>query len=116
MSTPEELQNIEISIEQAKVSIARKNTLIRLQQNPDFKELIEKGFMEAHAVRQVMLKAHPSLQGEKEQNMLNSQINAIGHFKQFLIAVYTEGMTAETALVDDEKTREELLQEDLTNG
>lgn len=112
----EQLQDLEITIEQAQKSIARKDCLVRLQQNTDFKELIEKGFLEQHAVRQVMLKAHPSLQGEKEQKMLDQQITAIGHFKQFLIAVYTEGMNATQALREDETTREELLREDLTNG
>jgi glutamate racemase len=112
----EELGSLEITIEQAKKSIARKDCLVRLQQNSDFKELIEKGFLEQHAVRQVMLKAHPSLQDEKNQKMLDQQIIAIGHFKQFLIAIYTEGMSATQALREDEDTREELLREDLTNG
>jgi len=117
MSTnTEELESLEITIEQAKKSIARKDCLVRLQNNPDFKELIEKGFLEQHAIRQVMLKAHPGLQEEKNQKMLDQQINAIGQFKQFLIAVYTEGMQATQALHEDEATREELLREDLTNG
>jgi hypothetical protein len=112
----EELEKIEMSIEQAKVSIARKDCLVRLQQNSDFRELIERGFMESHAVRQVMLKAHPSLQNETQQKLLDNQITAIGNFKQFLIGVYTEGMNAMQALHEDENTREELLREDLTNG
>lgn len=116
MSRAEELADLEITIEQAQKSIARKECLARLQLNPDFKELIEKGFMEQHAVRQVMLKAHPSLQGEKEQKLLDQQINAIGQFKQFLIAIWTEGLNATQALAEDESTREEILREDLING
>lgn len=112
----EDLESLEISISHAKKSIARKDCLVRLQNNPDYKELIEKGFLEAHAVRQVMLKAHPSLQGEAQQKLLDQQIAAIGGLQQFLISVYTEGMNAAQALQDDEATREELLQEDLTNG
>ena len=112
----EDLESLEISIGQAKKAIARKDCLIRLQNNQDYKELIEKGFLESHAVRQVMLKAHPSLQGEAQQKLLDQQIAAIGGFQQFLIGVYSEGMNATQALTDDEATREEILREDLTNG
>lgn len=109
----EELANLEITIEQAKKSIERKDALVRLQNNPDFKSLIEKGFLESHAVRQVLLKAHPSLQDEKQQNLLDMQITAVGGFKQFLISVFTEGMNAEESMKADEVTREEILAEEL---
>lgn len=115
MSNAQELENVEMSIAQAKVSIARKEMLDRLANNPDFQNLIENGFMRDHAVRQVMLKAHPGLQSEAQQNLLDQQITAIGGLKQFLIAVHTEGMNAEAALIADEATREELLQEGLTD-
>jgi hypothetical protein len=112
----EDLDSIDISIEQAKKAIARKDCLTRLQMNPDYKEIIEKGFLEAHAIRQVMLKAHPGLQSEANQKILDQQIAAVGGFQQFLIGVYSEGMQASQALHENEATREELLREDLTNG
>lgn len=115
MSTAQDLDGIDIQIEDAKKKIARKDALIRLEQNQDYRDLIEKGFFESHAVRQVMLKAHPGMQNPDTQKILDQQILAIGGFKQFLIAVYGEGMNAEAALVADEATREELLKEDLTN-
>jgi len=116
MSNREDLEMIEISIEDAKKAIARKDALSRLQNNKDFQDLIEKGFMEKHAIRQVMLKSHPATQNEAAQKMLDQQITAIGSFKQYLLNVYSEGMNAESALENDEATREELLKEDLTNG
>lgn len=109
----EELENLEITIEQAKRAIARRDAYVRLQKNEDFKMLIEKGFLESHAVRQVMLKAHPSLQEEKQQKMFDNQITAVGGFKQFLVSVFTEGMNAEQSLQADEATREEILAEEL---
>jgi hypothetical protein len=112
----EELAKLEITIEQAKKDVARKDRLVRLQSNPDFKELIEKDFLESHAIRQVMLKAHPGMQDEKSQKIVDQQINAIGQLKQYLIAVYTQGLNAEVAIGEDENTREELLKEELTNG
>jgi len=115
MSTAQDLEMIDLQIDEAKRKVERKNMLKRLEQNPDFKNLIEKGFLESHAVRQVLLKAHPGMQNEATQKILDQQITAIGGFKQFLIGVYSEGMNAEAALVADEATREELLKEDLAN-
>jgi len=116
MSTAEDLQAIEISIEEAKRKIKRKTLLAKLQHTPEFRELIEEGFLKDHAVRQVLLKAHPGMQTPETQNLLDQQITAIGGLKQYLINVWTEGMQAEAALEADETTREELLQEDLNNG
>jgi hypothetical protein len=116
MSNQQDCEAVELSIADCKVAIARKDKLVRLQDNADFKALISEGFLEDHAVRQVMLKAHPGMQTDQAQNLLNQQITAVGGFKQFLINVYTEGMTAEATLVSDEATLEELHQEDLNNG
>jgi hypothetical protein len=116
MSTAQDLDAIEITIEEARKKIARKEGLVRLQQNADFSKLIEKGFLEDHAVRQVLLKAHPGMQGESVQKMLDQQITAIGGFKQYLISIFSEGMEAEASLEADEETREELLEEDLNHG
>jgi hypothetical protein len=116
MSTAEDLENIEITIDEAKRKIARKEALVRLQKNADFNQLIEKGFLEEHAVRQVLLKAHPGMQADNVQHMLNQQITSIGGFKQYLINIYAEGMQAENSLLEDETTREDLLKEDLDNG
>lgn len=113
--TTQDLENIELSIEEAKRKIARKDALVRLEKNPDFKTIVAEGFLETHAIRQVMLKAHPGMQSEAQQKMLDQQITAVGQLKQFFIAVFTEGMNAESALAADEETREQLLAEDLTN-
>ena len=116
MSNAQDLEAIDLQIEDAKKKVARKDAMRRLQQNADFKELIEKGFLEQHAIRQVLLKAHPGMQAENVQKMLDQQIIAIGGFKQFLVNVIAEGHNAEAALQADEATREELLNEDLANG
>lgn len=116
MSNTEDLQAIEISIDEAKRKINRKVLLEKLQNNPEFKVLIEDGFLKDHAVRQVLLKAHPGMQQPEAQKMLDQQIIAIGGLKQYLISIWSEGMHAEAALEADENTREELLREDIDNG
>lgn len=111
----QELDAINKQIEEAKKKIARKDALMRLEQNPDFKELIQKGFLESHAIRQVMLKAHPGMQSEAMQKLFDQQITAVGGFKQFLVSIVSEGLAAQESLVSDEATQEELLKEALNN-
>jgi hypothetical protein len=112
----EDLEKIEVSIEDAKKAIARKDALNRLENNPDFKELITNGFLKDHAIRQVMMKAHPGYQSDEVQKNFDQQIIAVGQLKQYLVAVFAMGNSAAQALGADEATREELLAEDLING
>lgn len=116
MSNAEDVQQVELSIEQAKKLIARKDALVRLQMNPDFKLLIEDGFLSDHAVRQVMLKAHPGYMDEKHQKIFDTQIMAVGGLKQFLVSIFAEGMNAEQAIRSDERTLEELHAEGLNEA
>jgi len=111
--TAQDLEAIDISITQAKESIDRSEALQRLEKSPDFQKIIGKGFLEEHAIRQVLLKAHPGLQSVEQQGIINDQICAIGNFKQYLVNVFTMGMQAKQALDADERTREEILAEDL---
>ena len=109
----QDINAIEISIEDAKANIKMKDAFVRLQNNPDFKVVIEKGFLEKHAVRQVLLKAHPGMQDPAQQNLLDQQITSIGGLKQFLVSIYTQGMNAYVAMANDEATLEEIRAEEL---
>ena len=109
----QDLQAVELSIDQAKASIARMEALVRLESHPDFKEIIGTGFLEQHAIRQVLLKAHPGYQDMANQKIFDDQIIAVGNFKQYLVNIFSMGMQAKQALANDEKTREELLAEGL---
>lgn len=109
----QDLADIEQSIEQSKKSIARKDAMVRLEKNADFQLLITEGFLKDHALRQVMLKAHPGFQDEVTQGVCARQIVACGEFKQYLVAVYAEGVAAEQALAADEATQEAILAEGL---
>lgn len=105
------VQNLEQEIAGCKIAIERAEQLERLEKNPDFKELFTEGFLEKHAVRQVLLRAHPGLQDEKQQKMIELQMTAIGGLKQFLVSVFTEGRNAREQLAQSEETLQELLAE-----
>ena len=116
MSTASDIAQVEQSIAGAKDDLKRQECLARLEQNKDFRDLIMHGFLEDHAIRQVMLKAHPGLQGEKDQAMLDHQIRAIGGFKQYMVAINTAGTNAAITLAADEDTLIELRNEEIADA
>lgn len=112
MSMQDQLQQVEISIDQAKANIERMNSLDRLKENKDFEEIILKGYFEQEASRLVLLKADHNVQGDTEQKQIEKMIDAIGYFRQYLNTIYQFGSMAENALAQHEQAREEILRED----
>jgi hypothetical protein len=113
MSNENDIKEVEISIDQAKAAIKRGECLSRLEKNPDWKELITEGYLQKQAVRQVMVRA--STHDPRTIADCDQQIIAIGQFNQYLMAVAAMGSNAAAALVRDENTLEELLQEGIDN-
>ena len=107
-----ELQQVELSIEQAKANIERMNKLEKLKNNPEFEELVLKGYFEQEASRLVLLKADHNVQGDTEQKQIEKMIDAIGYLRQYFNTIYQFGAMAQNALEQHEATREEILQED----
>lgn len=108
----EQLNNIEISIDDARKTMKRMHTLQRLLDSNDWKEIVEDGYFFDEASRLVILKADPGMLGKKEQKQIDIAINAIGPFRQYLRTIMQFGMMAERAIEADEQTREELLLEE----
>jgi hypothetical protein len=110
----EQIETLELSIEECKLKIERFEALGRLEKNKDFKKLFTEGFLQDHAVRQVMLKAHPTIMGnEMAMAQVDSQIAGCGALKQFLVAIHTEGLNAQQAIQEDENTLAEVQAEAL---
>ena len=107
----QQLNDIEISIDDARATIARKGLLESLMATPAWKEIIEDGYFRDEASRLVLLKADPQMV-EKDLKQIEISINAIGPFRQYLRVIMQLGMMAERALENDEQTREELLIEE----
>jgi len=106
-----QIEETEALIKDSKLKIDRKNQLLRLEKNRDFKAIIGEGYLREHAIRQVMLKSHPGLQQESAKFAVDSQLNGIGALKQFFVAIMTEGVQAEASLENEEASLEELLAE-----
>lgn len=113
MNNREQIEEIELSMDQAKESISNMTSLLNLTKNEDFKRIIEQGYFEKEASRLVLLRASPQTQDEETQKSIDNAITAIGHFRQYLMTIMQIGRTAERALEQDEATHAELLQEAL---
>ena len=111
-----QMEEIEISMQEAKKHVERRAAVDRLRNNPDWKLVVEQGYFENEAIRLVLLKADVSMQGDKEQGDIIRQIDSIGSFREYLRAIYLQANMADKALQDSEQTLEELAQEAVENG
>ena len=113
MNQPNEIEQLEVSIEQAKEAIKLRDTLIKLSKNRDFGKIIHTGYFEDEAVRLVMAKSNPHLQSKEQQDEIIKKIDAIGALRQYFSQIMSMGNQMEHTLAMDEQTREAILAEDL---
>lgn len=107
----QELENIEISKDQAKNIIERGDALVRLSKNKDFQLLFDKGIFELEPIRLVHLKAHPAMQGEQDQAAIIKEMDAVGWLQNRLIQIEQKADMARAQLEAYEKEEELLLAE-----
>lgn len=111
LEVEQQLNDIEISIDDARATLARKDALQKLMDTTVWQDIIEDGYFKEEASRLVLLKADPGM-GKSELKQIDIAINAIGPFRQYLRVIMQLGMMAENALENDQQTREELLLEE----
>lgn len=105
------IEQIEVSIETAKIAVEKRDALERLSKNPDFKLVIEDGYFVDESKRLVLIKATPAMGTPEHQENIIKAIDGIGSLFQYLVATTQTGGQMERSLKGDEITREELLEE-----
>lgn len=108
----QDLEQIELSIEQAKEKIEMAERLHRLQQNQDFLKLIEGEYLNNYPLRLVSLKAHPEMQKPERKEFLEQRLNAISFLNNYFMTITTEAREAAAAMENDEAERVRMMQED----
>ena len=113
-----QVQQVEVSIEDARKQIELSEKLRRLEKNKDFKALILDGLLREDAVRQVMLRATPQLHApgpgaETAKNGIEARMSMIGELNNYFRYIHIEGEGAIEAIKEYENTHEELLAEQL---
>jgi hypothetical protein len=108
----EQIENLEVSINEAKKYVDKMHSVLALTKNRDFVDVIERGYFENEASRLVLLKADPSMQKPEDQAAILKSIDAIGYFRQYLRTTIQMGRMMEKSMQEDQATREELLAEE----
>lgn len=90
---------LEKQLEDSKVLIERRQTALRLADNPDFRKLILDEFCVKEAARYVHTSADPAI-GDRERADALAMAQASGHLKRFLSVVVQMGAHAERTRVD----------------
>jgi hypothetical protein len=109
----QQLQQVELTIEQAKQYISNADALNRLHENPDFQQIVLYEYFEAESKRAVLLKSDPEMQGDDGQKQVDNVILGIGGLYAFFNKIYQYGNQAHRSLPADQQTQEEILQEQL---
>lgn len=88
------VQDLEQYIEQRKEVIAFADAIVRLQDVPDFKRVINEGFCEKAAAHYVRESGDPALSAENRADSL-AMAQAAGHLQRFLSVSVRMGNEAE---------------------
>lgn len=89
-----EIEQIELTIEEAEKMVERMERALRLAENPDFKALILEGYFKEEAIRLTHLLSAPALSPKMREDTIKG-LEAIGLLKQHLHAVVQKGVLAE---------------------
>ena len=111
MSTEEELNQLDASMAEAKHFIDIKKSVEKLFRNREFKKVILEYYFKEEAARLVMAKS--SFMNDDQKQLIDNMIYGVGALKNWLESVMRRGDEMDQAIEGHEKTREELLQEEV---
>lgn len=106
-----EVYALEKQLADAKVSIERRATALKLYNNPEFKSLILEDFCTKECARYAQLSAAPELAPNERADALGLA-QAAGHLKRFLSVIVSMGNQAEGQIENLEEAIIEARQEE----
>ena len=106
-----ELQEIEVTIEEAEAQVRRGLLVEKLEQDPDFRSLVLEGYFRDDAARVVMLLADKEHQSVERQTALHADLLGISTFGEYLRAQKILGHMAKESLDAHKMTREDIRNE-----
>jgi len=104
-----QIQEIELSIAEARKLVQKRDQLYKLMKIRDFREIIEQGYFIDEAARLVSISADPNLKDKRDEIIL--QIQSISNYRQYLQTIITLGNMAENEIRDNEEVIDDLTQE-----
>ena len=112
MTPDQQLEQIQISREQAEKSVALWKAFTNLRNNEDFKTLIQDAYFRDEAARLVLLKADQSFVSDDRQKALDNAMQGISALNQFFNSIIQLGIMSQQSLQELENAEEEILVED----
>lgn len=102
VQSPEsEVEEIQITIESARETVAKRDNLLKLAKNRQFKEMIMEGYLKEEAIRLTQISAR--IEHKEYRDEIADAIKAISHFQQWMDRILTMGDMAETSILEHEK-------------
>lgn len=95
----EQVRNIDLEISEAERAIKLCDAFERLQNNEDFKTVIEEAYFKEEASNVVLAKAVPHMRDAARQAVFDNRIVGIGEFRQWLSELVASGQMARKALM-----------------
>jgi len=109
-------REIEVSIEQAKELVERKQKMDKLIATPEFHDIFTIGYMEKESTRLVSLLADEEWQDESKQQSLLDDMRAISSLRQYIVNIRALGKQMERQIAASQQTLEELRNEEIEEG
>lgn len=109
------VQGLEQQLEDAKELIERRDIVLRLSGNPDFRKIILEDFCTKQCARFTHESTDPNLPDNVRADALGSA-QAAGYLKRFLSAQFMLGQNAQNSLVDLEDQLADARAEELEDG
>ena len=95
-------KEIEISIENAKYAIKKRESLLRLFENQDFKDIFEEGYFKEEPARLVGLLADSEFESDESQKKLHQDMMGISVLRQYFLAINQMGLQMESLVKSSE--------------
>lgn len=108
----DDIQEVEITIKEAKKAVEYAVMVRRLIDNPDFKKLVTEDYFVEEAARLSHLYSEPGLT-EDQVRWVQNDLLAIGGFKRFIKTKLLMGTNAQRELEHSNEVMEELRMEEM---
>jgi len=109
----EAVEQVRVTEEQAKYHIDLMESLEKLYNNKDFKNVFLDGYFKEEASRLVLLRAdHNIQQDEKTVCSIDNKITGIGELRQYLLTVFARGRQMRDAITEANEYAEDVYNED----
>lgn len=105
-----DIAQIEVSLDEAREAISRRDAMLKLKKNREFRQLVLDGFFKEEAVRLVSVSAEPAM--EPRFDAIIDNIKAISIFRQYMDNIIRIGDFAAAELADYEAALDEARNED----